>query len=125
MGELSGEELENLVEERYRPSSSFITYAEGEYEPRRLAAESAVALYEPTRTLVAGNAMAPSSEDPTTWKVKCVVCFSHIWSLSCCNDLIFYLYDNEVFFRQAKKMIVRTNMLDGLLRLCLVNETTI
>ncbi|KAH7840013.1 hypothetical protein Vadar_011407 [Vaccinium darrowii] len=73
VGELSGEELENLVEERYRPSSSFITYAEGEYEPRRLAAESAVALYEYTRTLVAENAMAPSSEDPTTWKVKCVV----------------------------------------------------
>ncbi|XP_058181374.1 protein RNA-directed DNA methylation 3-like [Rhododendron vialii] len=70
-GELSGEELEKLVEERYKPSSSFLTYAEGEYEPRRLDAGLAVVTYEPGG-LVA-DAIAPSSEDPTIWKVKCAV----------------------------------------------------
>ncbi|KAF7131830.1 hypothetical protein RHSIM_Rhsim09G0146800 [Rhododendron simsii] len=70
-GELSGEELEKLVEERYKPSSSFLTYAEGEYESRRLEAGLAVVTYEPGG-LVA-DAIAPSSEDPTIWKVKCAV----------------------------------------------------
>lgn len=72
------------MEERYKPSSSFITYAEGEYEPRRLDAGLAVVTYEPGG-LVA-DAIAPSSEDPTIWKVKCAVWFSHIWSLYNCQN---------------------------------------
>ena len=61
--ELSDEEFEKMVEVRYRPGSSFLTYAEDKHE---------------SGGLMEGNAVVPSSEDPTIWKVKCTVLFSII-----------------------------------------------
>ncbi|KAF5959372.1 hypothetical protein HYC85_000581 [Camellia sinensis] len=56
--ELSEEELEKLLEERYKPGSSFVTYAEDLYDSKRMTE---------------GNVVIPSSRDPTIWKVKCMV----------------------------------------------------
>ena len=56
--ELSEEELEKLLEERYKPGSSFVTYAEDLYDSKRM---------------IEGNVVIPSSRDPTIWKVKCMV----------------------------------------------------
>ncbi|XP_052187929.1 protein RNA-directed DNA methylation 3 [Diospyros lotus] len=56
--ELSEEELEKMLEERYKPGSSFVTFADDAYE---------------SKGLVEGNAVMPSSMDPTIWKVKCMV----------------------------------------------------
>ncbi|XP_059666033.1 protein RNA-directed DNA methylation 3 [Cornus florida] len=56
--EMSEEELEKYLEERYRPGSSFVTYAEDGYESKRS---------------VERNAFIPSAKDPTVWKVKCMV----------------------------------------------------
>ncbi|PSR92989.1 Protein RNA-directed DNA methylation like [Actinidia chinensis var. chinensis] len=56
--ELSEEELEKMLEERYERGSSFVTYAEDAF--------GAKSSYE-------GNVVIPSSKDPTIWKVKCMV----------------------------------------------------
>ncbi|KAF5947401.1 hypothetical protein HYC85_013358 [Camellia sinensis] len=52
---LSEEELQKILEERYKPGSSFVTYAE-----------------DKCKTLNEGNAVRPLSSDPTIWKVKCM-----------------------------------------------------
>ncbi|CAL5343301.1 unnamed protein product [Camellia sinensis] len=53
---LSEEELQKILDERYKPGSSFVTYAE-----------------DKCKTLNEGNAVRPLSSDPTIWKVKCMV----------------------------------------------------
>ncbi|XP_042506641.1 protein RNA-directed DNA methylation 3 isoform X2 [Macadamia integrifolia] len=56
--ELSDEELAELLEERYRPGSKHVVYAKGDYE---------------AKSSLAGNGLMPSDEDPTIWRVKCMV----------------------------------------------------
>ncbi|KAL6980301.1 hypothetical protein U1Q18_021943 [Sarracenia purpurea var. burkii] len=56
--ELSEEELEKIMEERYRPGSSFVTFAEDVYGSKRSSE---------------GIAVTPSFKEPTVWKVKCMV----------------------------------------------------
>ncbi|RVW12274.1 Protein RNA-directed DNA methylation 3 [Vitis vinifera] len=56
--ELSEEELEKMLEERYKDGSKFVTYAEDDYETKRS---------------VQRNSLIPSIKDPTIWKVKCMV----------------------------------------------------
>lgn len=56
--EMDGEELERMLRERYKPGSSFVTYAEDTDERKRQSQQE---------TLV------PSLKDPTIWKVKCTV----------------------------------------------------
>lgn len=56
--ELSEEELDKMLEERYKDGSKFVTYADDDYETKRS---------------VQRNAIAPSVKDPTVWKVKCMV----------------------------------------------------
>nr|XP_009761364.1 PREDICTED: uncharacterized transmembrane protein DDB_G0289901-like isoform X3 [Nicotiana sylvestris] len=56
--ELDGEELEKMLRERYRPGSSFVTYAEDSDEKKRLFEQ---------------DTLVPSLKDPTIWKVKCTV----------------------------------------------------
>ncbi|XAR72143.1 hypothetical protein NMG60_11018679 [Bertholletia excelsa] len=55
---LSEEELDKMLEERYKPGSSFVTHAEDAFEYKRMTEE---------------NGIMPSSKDPTIWKVKCMV----------------------------------------------------
>ena len=56
--EMSEEELEKMLQERYKPGSSFVTYAEDGYDSKRS---------------VERNAFIPFARDPTIWKVKCMV----------------------------------------------------
>ncbi|KAK9282782.1 hypothetical protein L1049_011003 [Liquidambar formosana] len=56
--EMSEEELEKMLEERYKNGSGFVTYAEDDYE---------------TKGSVQRNILMPSAKDPTIWKVKCMV----------------------------------------------------
>lgn len=55
--ELSGDELEKMLEERYRRGSGYVRYAEDDYESKRSVDKSE---------------FMPSVE-PTIWKVKCKV----------------------------------------------------
>lgn len=55
---MSEEELEKMMEERYRPGSGFVKYAEDAYGSKR-----------PMEV----DAIIPSSRDPTIWKIKCMV----------------------------------------------------
>ncbi|KAL3520770.1 hypothetical protein ACH5RR_018919 [Cinchona calisaya] len=52
------EELERMLQERYKPGSTFVTYAEDNYESKR-------AVERPE--------YYPSVKDPIIWKVKCMV----------------------------------------------------
>ncbi|CAH9055381.1 unnamed protein product, partial [Cuscuta epithymum] len=56
--EMDEEELEKMLRERYKPSSSFVRYAEDGYERKGFIDE---------------DISVPSSTDPTIWKVKCTV----------------------------------------------------
>lgn len=56
--EMSEEELEKMMEERYRPGAGFVTFAEDAYGSKRPMDVDAV---------------IPSSRDPTIWKIKCMV----------------------------------------------------
>ncbi|KAK4356445.1 hypothetical protein RND71_025416 [Anisodus tanguticus] len=56
--EMDGEELEQMLRERYRPGSSFVTYAEDNDERKRLFEQDTI---------------VPTLKDPTIWKVKCTV----------------------------------------------------
>ncbi|KAK6933434.1 NGN domain [Dillenia turbinata] len=56
--ELSDGELENMVQERYRDGSGFVTYAEDGYD---------------TKGSSERHFFMPSSKDPVIWKVKCMV----------------------------------------------------
>ncbi|GAB4836401.1 hypothetical protein Ancab_001312 [Ancistrocladus abbreviatus] len=56
--ELSGDELERVLEERYRSGSGYVTYAEDAFETKRSAE---------------GNFIPSSLLDPPIWKVKCKV----------------------------------------------------
>lgn len=49
--------LEKMVQERYKPGSSFVTYAEDRVDSQRSTERSTV-----------------TSCDPIMWKVKCMVC---------------------------------------------------
>lgn len=55
---MSEEELEKMMEERYRPGAGFVTFAEDAYGSKR-----------PMEV----DAVIPSSRDPTIWKIKCMV----------------------------------------------------
>ncbi|XP_050387410.1 protein RNA-directed DNA methylation 3-like [Argentina anserina] len=50
------EEFERMMEERYRTASTYVTYAEDNYEKKRS---------------VDGPVLEPSARDPIIWKVKC------------------------------------------------------
>ena len=52
------EELEKMLQERYKPGSTFVTYAEDNYESKRT---------------VEMPEHCPSVKDPIIWKVKCMV----------------------------------------------------
>ncbi|XP_008233436.1 PREDICTED: protein RNA-directed DNA methylation 3 [Prunus mume] len=56
--DVDGEEFEKMMEERYRSGSSYITYAEDNYENKRS---------------VDGSVLLPTVKDPIIWKVKCMV----------------------------------------------------
>ncbi|KAK3007686.1 hypothetical protein RJ639_013726 [Escallonia herrerae] len=56
--EMTEEELEKMLEERYKPGSNFIRCAEDGYEAKRL---------------IERDAIIASAKDPTIWKVKCMV----------------------------------------------------
>ncbi|CAN4126596.1 unnamed protein product [Withania somnifera] len=56
--EMDGEELERMLRERYKPGSSFVTYAEDNNERKRQFEQ---------------DTLVPSLKDPTIWKVKCTV----------------------------------------------------
>ncbi|XP_043704580.1 protein RNA-directed DNA methylation 3 [Telopea speciosissima] len=56
--ELSDDELAELLKERYRPGSRHVVYAEDDYEDK---------------SSLAGNGLMPSDDDPTIYKVKCMV----------------------------------------------------
>ncbi|TXG49433.1 hypothetical protein EZV62_025308 [Acer yangbiense] len=56
--EIDEEAFDKIMEERFKQGSRFIKYAEDDYENKRL---------------VDRDYRMPSSEDPTVWKVKCVV----------------------------------------------------
>ncbi|KAK4367078.1 hypothetical protein RND71_014958 [Anisodus tanguticus] len=56
--EMDGEELEQMLRERYRPGSSFVTYAEDKDERKRQFQQDTI---------------VPTLKDPTIWKVKCTV----------------------------------------------------
>ncbi|VVA12171.1 PREDICTED: RNA-directed DNA [Prunus dulcis] len=56
--DMDGEEFEKMMEERYRSGSSYITYAEDNYENKRS---------------VDGSVLLPTVKDPIIWKVKCMV----------------------------------------------------
>lgn len=56
--DVDGEEFEKMMEERYRPGSTYVTYAEDNYENKRS---------------IDGNVLVPSVKDPIVWKVKCTV----------------------------------------------------
>ncbi|XP_058007578.1 protein RNA-directed DNA methylation 3 isoform X2 [Hevea brasiliensis] len=51
------EEFDKMMEERYKEGSSFVTYAEDDFETKSMER----------------NIHFPSSRDPTIWKVKCMV----------------------------------------------------
>lgn len=57
---MSEEEIERILEQRYKPGAGFVTYAEDGYENKRS---------------IGGNTYAPSAKDPAIWKVKCTVDF--------------------------------------------------
>lgn len=52
------EELEKMLQERYKPGSTFVTYAEDSYESKRTMEKPEY---------------YPSVKDPIIWKVKCMV----------------------------------------------------
>lgn len=52
--EMSEEEFDRIMEERYKPGTCYVTYAEDEKN-------STDSIY------------VPSAKDPTIWKVKCMV----------------------------------------------------
>nr|XP_010312594.1 protein RNA-directed DNA methylation 3 [Solanum lycopersicum]XP_010312595.1 protein RNA-directed DNA methylation 3 [Solanum lycopersicum] len=56
--EMDGEELERMLRERYKPGSSFVTYAEDADDRKRQSEQ---------------DTLVPSLKDPTIWKVKCTV----------------------------------------------------
>lgn len=56
--DVDGEEFEKMMEERYRPGSTYVTYAEDNYENKRS---------------IDGNVLVTSVKDPIVWKVKCTV----------------------------------------------------
>ncbi|PIN24453.1 RNA polymerase II transcription elongation factor DSIF/SUPT5H/SPT5 [Handroanthus impetiginosus] len=55
--EMSEEELERMLEERYKPGAGFVTYAD-DYENKKS---------------IDRDIYVPSAKDPTIWKVKCMV----------------------------------------------------
>lgn len=56
--ELSGDELEKMLEERYKSGSGYVRYAEDDYDNKRSVDRSF---------------LIPSVMEPTIWKVKCKV----------------------------------------------------
>ncbi|VFQ83649.1 unnamed protein product [Cuscuta campestris] len=56
--EMDEEELEKMLRERYKPGSGFVRFAEDGYEGKGFIEE---------------EVSAPSSRDPTLWKVKCMI----------------------------------------------------
>ncbi|CAI9774448.1 unnamed protein product [Fraxinus pennsylvanica] len=62
--EMSEDELERMLEKRYKTGTNFVTYAGDGYEHK---------------TSTEGDIYLPSAKDPTIWKVKCLVCFLNFW----------------------------------------------
>ncbi|KAK9268019.1 hypothetical protein L1049_010458 [Liquidambar formosana] len=61
--EMSEEEVEQMLQERYKNVSRFVTYAEDDYE---------------TKGSFQRNILMLSTKDSTIWKVKCMVgCENH------------------------------------------------
>lgn len=58
--QMSEDELDKMMEERYKPGAGFVTFAEDRYDKRTIER----------------NTIIPSAEDPTIWKVKCTVILS-------------------------------------------------
>lgn len=58
--EMDEEEFDKMMEERYKNSSAFFTYAENNHE---------------NKTSIDRNLVMPSEKDPIIWKVKCAVRF--------------------------------------------------
>ncbi|KAI3458924.1 hypothetical protein Pfo_015587 [Paulownia fortunei] len=56
--EMSEEELERMLEERYKPGAGFVTYMEDGYEHKKS---------------IDRDIYVPSAKDPKIWKVKCMV----------------------------------------------------
>lgn len=55
---MSEEELERMLEERYKPGAGFVTYTEDGDENKKS---------------IDSNIYVPSAKDPQIWKVKCMV----------------------------------------------------
>lgn len=56
--EMTEEEIDKMLEERYKPGSNFVSYAEDRFDTKRSVDRST---------------MTPSYKDPIIWKVKCMV----------------------------------------------------
>jgi len=55
--DLNEEEFDRIMEERYKPGSGFLRYADDDI-----------------KDAIEMDALAPTSKDPPIWKVKCAVC---------------------------------------------------
>lgn len=62
---ITEEEFDKMLEERYKPSSSFVTYAEDAYESKR--------------SMETSTNLPSSTKDPVIWKVKCMVMINAIF----------------------------------------------
>lgn len=59
--EMDEEEMDKIMEERYKPGSNYVKYAEDRTQSTRFEER---------------NTSMPFAKDPTIWKVKCMVLFS-------------------------------------------------
>lgn len=71
MDDMSVEELETMVQERYKTSSGLVTYAEDVYKTKQS--------FELDTELSSFESAIPSSQDPIIWKVKCRVMWLLLW----------------------------------------------
>lgn len=55
--DINEEEFDRMMEERYKPGSGFLRYADDD-----------------VKDAIEMDALAPTSKDPPIWKVKCAVC---------------------------------------------------
>lgn len=89
MEDMSVEELEKMVLERYKPGSSLITYAEDACETKQS--------FEPNTVTPSVEKVIPYSEDPIIWKVKCMVMCLILFQCStffAFNFLLFFILYN-------------------------------
>lgn len=57
--EMNEEEYDRMMEERYKPGTGFIRYADDD-----------------VKSSIEMDALVPTAQDPPIWKVKCAVCYA-------------------------------------------------